>query len=246
MTVKKKLSMAERLAQIANPTPSSEDIETIPDGARISRNADDEFEYDDYAGLTTQVLMEFNLRRECLKLEAHTFYTTCQPSVLRRDLGLDIVDDPKYKGVTVSRRQLMAVSDDDDDDDDDDDESQDAEGDADGASGEENDLIGDEEQSEVGIGDEMECGMGDLYRHRAAHWVQEYETGDSQSEGEDEEGSQSDEDESDGYAQQRGWPLGMGRPQLIGIDTQWHAAQGGWHGWCGGCRRGGAAPARGN
>jgi hypothetical protein len=173
MTVKKKLSMAERLAQIANPTPSSEDIETIPDGARISRNADDEFVYDDYAGLTTQVLMEcFHAsicgESACNWKLTHCLYTTRQPSALRRDLGLDIVDDLKYKGVTVSRRQLMAGSDDDDDDDEDDDddrdedekdETEDADGDSDGAPGEENDLIRDEDQSEVGVGDGMECGM---------------------------------------------------------------------------------------
>lgn len=64
----------------------------------------------------------WNTAQQSVAIPANESPILPQPSALRRNLGLDLVDDPKYKGVTVSRKQLMGASDDDEDDDDDNEE----------------------------------------------------------------------------------------------------------------------------
>lgn len=51
-------SMAERLAELANPTPEDVDIEDIVDGVKIGGRGDDEEDDDFYGGLVTEVCDE--------------------------------------------------------------------------------------------------------------------------------------------------------------------------------------------
>lgn len=59
--------MAERLAELANPTPDDVDIEDIADGAKIGgrgEDSEDEYAADDfYSGLVTEVCDERRVSR---------------------------------------------------------------------------------------------------------------------------------------------------------------------------------------